>query len=93
MNDTRKDMLRTINAVRPQLHKGPRAPILTEGQIETAGRTYVRATVWTEAAYLVLDTVRTIGRTLWVLATYAAIAAAAVWTYLNWPTVQRFFTQ
>lgn len=64
--------------------------IVTEGQIETAGKAYVHATVWSAAAHAVIDGVRLVGRTLWVLATYAAVAFAGLWVYLHWRDITRW---
>lgn len=93
MNDIQNDLRRSVGytaapTVRRIIEK--RGAILTEGQIETAGKAYVRATVWTMAADLVLDGLRLVARTVWMLATYAAVIAAGVWTYQHWAAILRW---
>lgn len=67
-----------------------RGSILTEGQIETAGKAYVQATVWTMAADLVLDGVRVVGRTMWRLAILAGLGYGALWIFIHWPQIARW---
>lgn len=64
--------------------------IVTEGQIETAGKAYMKASVFTMAAEAVIDGVRLVGRTLWILATYAAVIAGGVWAFKHWPAIMRW---
>lgn len=93
MNDLQKDIRRSLGytaapTVRRVIEK--RGAILTEGQIETAGKTYVQATVWTMAADLVLDGVRVVGRTVWRLAMLAGLGYGALWIFIHWTQIERW---
>lgn len=93
MNDTRNELRRSMGfAPERMVHRilERTGHIVTEGQIETAGKTYVQASVWTAAAYAVIDGARLVGRTLWILATLASIGFAGTWLYLHWPQVVRW---
>jgi hypothetical protein len=67
-----------------------RSPLVTEGQIETAGKAYVKASVWTMVAEAIIDGARLVGRTVWILATYAAVIAAGVWAFKHWDAIMRW---
>lgn len=93
MNDLQDDLRRSIGYVAaPKVRKiiERKSPLLTEGQIETAGRAYVKASVWTMAAEAIIDGARLVGRTVWILSTYAAVIAAGLWVYKHWPAIMRW---
>lgn len=64
--------------------------LVTEGQIETAGKAYVKAGVWTMLAAALIDGMRLVGRTVWILATLAALGFAAAWVAKHWPAIERW---
>lgn len=86
MNEVQEQLRRSVGhhaeraALRVINNKGP---MLTEGQIYQAGHTYVKASVWTMTASLVLDGIRTVMRTVWTVATYAAVGAGGLWIALH----------
>lgn len=90
---TTNDLRRSVGALPERtLHRIVQRPgrLATEGQIETAGRAYVHATVWSAAAHALIDGARLVGRTLWLMAALAAIATATAWLYKHWPAVIRW---
>lgn len=94
MNEIDRDLRRSIGMPPERtLHRIVRRTghAVTEGQIETAGKAYVRASIWTLAAEAVIDGVRLVGRTLWVLAVAASLAAFGLWAFKHWPTIMRWF--
>ena len=93
MNDPRNDLRRSIGHTPERtLHRIVQRTghVVTEGQIETAGKAYVKATVWTMAADLVLDGLRLVGRTLWTVATVLALGAFGLWAWKHWPAILRW---
>ena len=58
-------------------------PAVTQAQIETAGRSYTRATVTIAALHALIDGMRVVMGTLWKIATIAAVAAGIAWGFLH----------
>lgn len=93
MNEIQNELRRSIGhqAERTALRiVNNRGQVLTEGQIEQAGQTYVKASVWTMTAALVLDGIRTVIRTVWTVLTVGAVGATALWLLLHWQQVKAF---
>jgi hypothetical protein len=93
MNDLQNDLRRSIGYVAaPKVRKiiERPSPLVTEGQIETAGKAYVKASVWTMAAEALIDGARLVGRTVWILGTYAAVILVGLWAFKHWPAIMRW---
>lgn len=93
MNEIDRDLRRSVGLTPDRtLHRIVQRTghLVTQGQLETAGKAYTRATVWTAAAHAVIDGIRMVGRTVWKLATVAAVGFAGVWLYLHWGQLMRW---
>lgn len=93
MNQIDRDLRRSVG-ITPErtLHRIVHKPghLVTEGQIETAGKAYVKAGVWTMLAAALIDGMRLVGRTVWKLATLTAVIAAGVWAFNHWHAIIRW---
>lgn len=90
---TQNDLRRSVGMVPERtLHRivQKTGHVVTEGQIETAGKAYVKASIWTMVAEAIIDGMRLVGRTVWILATYAAVIAAGVWAFKHWDAIMRW---
>lgn len=90
MNDLQNDIRRSIGYVAaPKVRQiiERKSPLVTEGQLETAGRAYVHATVWSAAAHAVIDAARVVGRTIWKVTTWTAVGFAALWVVKHLPEI------
>lgn len=90
MNDLQNDIRRSMGltperTVQRILHRT--GHVVTEGQIETAGKTYTKASVATAALLAVIDAGRVMGRTLWRAITLAAAGLATLWVLQHLPAI------
>lgn len=93
MNDVQNDIRRAVGLTPERtLHRIVQRTghIVTEGQIETAGKAYVKASVWTMGAEAVIDGLRLVGRTLWMLAVIAGLGYAGLMIWKHWPAIVRW---
>jgi len=93
MNEIQDDMRRSLGHTPARaLHSIVQRTghVVTEGQIETAGKAYVKASVWTMGAEAVIDGLRLVGRTLWMAAVYAGLAYAGLMIWKHWPAIVRW---
>jgi len=60
-----------------------RGSLLTQGQIETAGKAWVRASVTTELAYALIGGLKRVGRTLWWFTVAGFIVFGTLWGVIH----------
>lgn len=67
-----------------------RGQVITEGQIDQAGKTYIKATIATAIISLVADGIRAIARAILGLACVAGVTGAAIWAAKNGDQIARW---
>lgn len=93
MNEIQRDIRRAVGLTPERtLHRVVQRTghVVTEGQIETAGKAYVKASVWTMGAEAVIDGLRLVGRTLWTLGVLAGLGYAGLMIWKHWHAIVRW---